>query len=89
MSPPPAPSTKLTSDVKSLDDLAPIANIDALLTAKGSPFELTHEIVDGRISAVYAPQKTTIRDVILQSLKAHSSRTHLVYGAYRQTYGET
>ncbi|CAD6927632.1 unnamed protein product [Tilletia controversa] len=82
-------STTLNSDMKPLKELLPLARVDALLTQPGSPLELQHELIDGRIQPVFMSQRTTIRDLMLNSMNTFPRRTHLVYGDVRLTYAET
>ncbi|KAK0540838.1 hypothetical protein OC842_000291 [Tilletia horrida] len=82
-------SAPITSDFKPLSELLPIETVDSLLTGPGSPFEITYELIDGRIQAVLPGQKIVVRDALLGSLKMHARRTHIVYGPARMTFQDT
>ncbi|KAK0565350.1 hypothetical protein OC861_003824 [Tilletia horrida] len=87
----PAPSSSmlLNSPWKSQSELLPLARVDAFLSGPGGPFQVSHELIDGRIQATFESQKVSIRDLILATMKNCPGRTHIVYGDVRLKFADT
>jgi len=87
--PAPSGSLLLSSAAKTQAELLPIEKVDRMLTGPGGPFEISYELIDGRIQPIFAAQKVTLRDAIFNTMKTHPRRTHVVYGDVRLTYADT
>ncbi|CAK5277834.1 unnamed protein product [Mycena citricolor] len=63
-----------------------LAEVNALLTAPGTPLEVEERLVDGRILRVYKNQWPSLRAFWLWAATTYSDRVYLVFEDQRYTY---